>query len=139
MNKRIIIGDADALVALVNLSDSNHFKTEKIINSLNDSDLVLFPVTAIAEASTVLQRKLSSPLLAASLVDHFKTGILQEEAIDTDIFFTAISLFKPHGSKKNTLFDAIVAAVAQKYEADAIFSFDEWYSKNGFMLAEKMA
>jgi predicted nucleic acid-binding protein len=32
------------------------------------------------------------------------------------------------------LFDALVAAVAKKNNADAIFSFDEWYKKLGFTL-----
>jgi predicted nucleic acid-binding protein len=42
----------------------------------------------------------------------------------------AAALFKPHGSKHNTIFDAIVAALAQKHHAQAIFSFDDWYEKS---------
>jgi predicted nucleic acid-binding protein len=38
-------------------------------------------------------------------------------------------------SKKNTIFDAVVAEVAIELEAEYIFSFDSWYVKEGFKLA----
>lgn len=38
----------------------------------------------------------------------------------------ALLLYNPHGSKQNTLFDAVVATIAKELNADAIFSFDEW-------------
>lgn len=41
-----------------------------------------------------------------------------------------------NGSKKNTFFDAIVAATAENLGTDAIFSFDDWYPKLGFRLLE---
>ncbi len=41
-------------------------------------------------------------------------------------------------SKHNTLFDAVVAATAKKYQADAIFSFDKFYKKQGFKLASEL-
>ncbi|MDP3732992.1 MAG: hypothetical protein Q8Q91_00480 [Candidatus Daviesbacteria bacterium] len=40
-------------------------------------------------------------------------------------------------SKHNTFFDAIVAATAEKLNADGIFSFDSWYPKLGFKLVDK--
>jgi predicted nucleic acid-binding protein len=44
----------------------------------------------------------------------------------------ASTLVQPFGSKQNTLFDAIVATIARKYSATGIFSFDAWYTKQGF-------
>ena len=41
-------------------------------------------------------------------------------------------------SKHHTLFDAIVAAVAKKYYADAIFSFDKFYKSKGFKLVSEL-
>ena len=41
-------------------------------------------------------------------------------------------------SKQNTLFDCIIATVARKYSAGAIFSFDKWYTKIGFTLASEI-
>jgi len=40
--------------------------------------------------------------------------------------------------KHHTLFDAVVAAVADKYQADAIFSFDKFYKSKGFKLASDL-
>jgi predicted nucleic acid-binding protein len=37
------------------------------------------------------------------------------------------------------VFDALVAAVAKKNNADAIFSFDAWYQKQGFKLVTNLA
>ena len=46
--------------------------------------------------------------------------------------------FNPDTSKKNTLFDCTVAAVAEEYKADAIFSFDKFYKSKGFKLASEL-
>ncbi|HEX2349602.1 MAG TPA: hypothetical protein VHI51_14315, partial [Ktedonobacterales bacterium] len=50
----------------------------------------------------------------------------------------AMTLFNPYGSKQNTLFDAVVAVVARRVDADAIFSFDGWYEKQGFRLVSQL-
>ncbi len=54
------------------------------------------------------------------------------------ILTQASNLFQPFGSKQNTLFDAIVATIARKYAAPDIFSFDEWYAKQGFTLIPQL-
>jgi hypothetical protein len=56
--------------------------------------------------------------------------------VDDVVITTAIGLYNPEGSKYNTFFDAIVAAVAKLTKADAIFSFDEWYNKQGFKITD---
>lgn len=56
-------------------------------------------------------------------------------AVDQEILESAETLFNSNGSKQNTLFDAIVAAIAKKQKADAVFSFDVWYEKLGLILA----
>ena len=53
------------------------------------------------------------------------------QAVDHAVLTEAADLFHPNGSKKNTPFDAVVAAIAKRFNADAIFSFDEWYRKWG--------
>ena len=60
------------------------------------------------------------------------------EPVDTTILAEALVLFDPDGSKKNTLFDAVVAAIAAKVSAKAIFSFDGWYERQGFTLARQV-
>lgn len=66
-------------------------------------------------------------------------GAFQVEYISADIMKKAAEIFDAKAiSKQNTLFDAIVAATAEKLEADAIFSFDDWYPKLGFKLASEL-
>ena len=50
----------------------------------------------------------------------------------------AAEIFDQTISKKNTLFDAIVAATAESLKAEAIFSFNSWYPKLGFKLVLEM-
>ena len=44
----------------------------------------------------------------------------------------------PMALSKNTLFGAVVAAIAKRLNADAIFSFDEWLRKIGLTLTDDL-
>ena len=132
----VIISDADALIALFSKSDANHQKAKQTLSLLSDqNENTYFPVSAIGEAITASQRRLSDPLLAETITKKTINGNLPMLPVDQEIIILAGSLFNPHGSKQNTFLDAIVAAMAKKYKAAAIFSFDKWYSKQGFTLA----
>lgn len=135
----LIIVDADAIISLVTADDENHPKTKRIMQHLATIEAyILFPTTAICEAVTVLKRKLNKPEDAASVVKKFQSGNFPIQAVDQEIFDLAADLFNPHGSKQNTLFDAVIAAIAKKYNADAIFSFDKWYKTQGLTLASDL-
>ena len=99
---------------------------------------MLFPTTAICEAVTVLRGKLNRPEDASRIVQKFQSGDFPIQAVDHQILTDAAALFHPLASKKNTLFDAVVAALAKKLHADAIFSFDGWYGKIGLSLASDL-
>lgn len=132
----IIITDSDGLIALLNPSDKHAKRALEILEVLNDLGArILHPVTVITETTTTLQRRIRKPKLAGQLIIMIKSGQLPIETVDENILKEAMSLFDPKGSKKNTLFDAVVAAVAKEQKADAIFSFDGWYKKLGFKLA----
>lgn len=61
------------------------------------------------------------------------------EPIGQDIIAGAAKHFDPNATKKNTPFDCAVVAVADKYKADYIFSFDDFYVKKcGYKLAEDL-
>lgn len=132
-----VIVDADAIIAQTVLSDSNHEKAVIISQKLaHEGVTVIYPVTAVAEAVTVLQRVFSSGSSAyttATIFVESKTPVLE---IGTRIYSLAVNeYFSSRASKKNTLFDCIIAAVAKEHRADAIFSFDKFYKKLGFKLA----
>ena len=128
----IIVGDADGLIALVNVDDKNHNRAVSVVKNLyKQQATIIFPLTAVVEAVTALQRKLSSPLLAEKVVKKILENELLIEPVDQEILLSAVSFFNPRGSKQNTLFDAIVAATAKKRYANKIFSFDHWYATVG--------
>jgi predicted nucleic acid-binding protein len=134
-----VVADADALIALVNTADALHQSTVAISQRLVEiHSQVVFPVTAIAEALTTLQRKLDEPTMVIQVVDLLAGGKLRMCAVSPELLKEAVSLFNPAGSKQDTMHDAIVAAVAQQLKADAIFSFDAWYKRKGFTLAGEL-
>ena len=137
MSNPVVVADADALIALALENDPNHKRAKQIIeNLMKNSAAIIFPVTVFPEAITSLKRAANQPEKAHLLNKQYLAGAFQVEYIDSDIMQKAAEIFdKKAVSKQNTLFDAIVAATAKKLEADAIFSFDNWYKKLGFKIA----
>lgn len=135
-----VVADADALIALVNEADALHQSAVAISQHLVAMNAqVVFPVTAIAEAVTTLQRKLNEPNIVRQVLRLIHRGDLLMCPVSPEVIKEAGSLFNPAGSKQDTLHDAIIAAVAQRLKADAIFSFDGWYKRKGFTLAGELA
>jgi predicted nucleic acid-binding protein len=123
------------IIANINLNDNHHEQVVSLSKYLVEKNIeVVYPVTVIAEANAYIQRVLNNNLVAYETVKIFtKPGVLVAE-IDQDILREATRFFDPNSSKKNMLFDCIVAAVAQKYETEVIFSFDKFYKSCGFGL-----
>lgn len=136
----VVVADADALIALALEGDPNHNRAQQIAGLLRKKLVtVVFPVTVFPEAITSLKRAANQPQKAHLLNRQYLAGAFQVEYISEDIMKKAAEIFdKKAVSKQNTLFDAIVAATAERLEADAIFSFDEWYSKLGFKLVSQL-
>lgn len=132
-----IIADADSIIALVNTDDSLHTRAVTITQYIEEKQIhVVFPITAIAEAVTKIQRVFSNPTLTKSVVDLVYSNTEAIIDITPADYQEAKSLFDPYASKKNTFFDAIVAAVARNHGITTIFSFDQWYQKNHLTLIE---
>lgn len=136
---KVIVVDTDAIIALFHKEDLHAKKAMYLLEQLQKTEAkLLYPMTTIVEATTTFQRKLSQPSLTAQLIALIKSSQLMIEPVDANLLQEAIQLFRPEGSKQNTLFDAIVAATAKVHNADAIFSFDAWYKKLGFILVEDL-
>lgn len=134
-----VIVDADALIALFSEGDIHATHSIELLDCLiADGARLLHPATTIVEAVTTLQRRLNNPAAAAEVVRLVKEAKLTVEPVDDAVLAEVLALFNPHGSKQNTLFDAVVAAVAKRLGADAIFSFDSWYDKRGFRLVAQI-
>jgi predicted nucleic acid-binding protein len=134
-----IIVDADALIALFTEGDVHAAHSLELLDRLiADGAQLLHPSTTIVEAVTTLQRRLNNPQAAAELVQLVKEAKLAVEPVDDAVLAESFTLFNPHGSKQNTLFDAVVATIAKRLGAEAIFSFDGWYVKRGFRLMTQL-
>lgn len=140
MNKQpIVIADSDALIAQTNPMDIHHKKASSISRNLIDLNAqVIYPVTVIAEAATHMQRVLNSNASAYGTVQLMSEPASQVVEVNKQTLVNSLKYFSPSSSKKNTVFDCIVAAVAEEYKADAIFSFDHFYKTKGFKLAEDL-
>lgn len=132
MNK-LAVGDADGLVALADEQDSNHLKAQKASEwLLNKGYEIIFPNTAILEAITALKRAKNLPDKAHLINRQYQAGAFLIEFVNDQIQYRASQRFEKTVSKKNTIFDAVVAETAIELDAEYIFSFDSWYLKEGF-------
>ncbi len=134
---KVAVGDTDSLIALVSKDDANHIRAKKTSQWLLAQGYeIIYPNTAILETITTLKRALNQPDKAALINKQYQQGAFNIEYIDEDIQLKASQRFEKAISKKNTIFDAVVAQTAILLGADFIFSFDNWYPKEGFLLAE---
>ena len=140
MTNKLVVGDADAIIAQANPEDAKHHEAIAIARGLIDSQVnIIYPVTAVVEAVTHIQRALSSGATAYGTAQLMVDPAVQVVEVNKQTLSNALKYFSPTTSKKNTLFDCIVAAVAEEYKADAIFSFDKFYKSKGFTLASDLA
>lgn len=132
----VVVGDTDGLIAILHEEDLHHQTAVETVAKLLQKDAqTVFPLTTIAETITTLVRKLNQPDLAARVIERITNGALSIENTDTDLLGEALKVFDPKGSRKKTIFDALVVATARKLNTNVIFSTDKWYSKLGFTLA----
>lgn len=135
----IVVVDADAIVAQASPEDNLHAKAASITQKLARLNTqVIYPASAICEAITHIQKVLNNGQIAYELALAFTDFNISIIDINRGTIKHAARFFSPKTSKKNTFFDCIVAAVAEKKKADAIFSFDGFYKKNGFKLASEL-
>lgn len=136
MNSAICVADADAIIALALENDPNHQPARAISEALRKRGItIIFPITVFPEAITSLKRAANQPKKAHLINRQLQQGAFHIEYIDEEILQRASQIFDQADSKQNTLFDTIVAATAEKLDAESIFSFDNWYSKMGHKLA----
>jgi predicted nucleic acid-binding protein len=133
----LVIVDADAIVATALRADVNHTKAMKVVETIDRRGVeLLYPVTAVVEAVTVIQRVYGDGSLAKEIARVFR-GDNRVVNVGEDIYEMAVNeYFEYVKSKKKTLFDCLVAAVAKKYGVKTIFSFDRFYQKVGYELVE---
>ncbi|MEK7521438.1 MAG: PIN domain-containing protein [Patescibacteria group bacterium] len=138
-NQVVVVADADAIIAQSQQDDANHKKAQEVSTRLVELNArVIYATTTIAEAATHMQRVLNNTASAYGTALEATTASMEVAEVNQQTLTTALRYFSPTTSKKNTFFDCIVAAVAEEKQADAIFSFDKFYTKKGFKLASEL-
>lgn len=100
----LVVADADAIVAQAFPSDANHKKATEISKKLIQQNAqVLYPVTAVVEAVTVIQRVLSSGALARETAVVFSKLGMGMDSSEMDIFYV-LNWKIVHESLMNWLF-----------------------------------
>jgi predicted nucleic acid-binding protein len=135
-----IIVDSDAFVALLHEADDHAPVAYHILQHLIATKArLLYPATTITETATLVQRRMKLPALAEQITQMVKMQRLLVTPVDQTTLQAALTYYQPtKTSTHHTLFDAVVAATAHTYQADAIFSFDGWYKSLGFRLAGEL-
>lgn len=136
---KIVVIDSDAIFALYNPNDPlNKKATQTFQQLLAQGYQLLYPTSVIFEVISLFQRVLPAPKVTKELVEMIKGDALPIQVVDTEILKEAAAIFDPAGSKKNTLIDCSVVAIAKQVKAEGIFSYDEFYAKQGLKLAENI-
>jgi predicted nucleic acid-binding protein len=134
----IVVVDSDALIALFNKEDPHSKTVEKLVEVLHEQKArLIYPVTTLVETVDTMQRKIKNHEVAVRVVQLITESYLANESIESvnnEELKEAAKIYKKGFTNKTTLADSVVAAIAKKYNADAILSFDEWYQKQGFKL-----
>lgn len=135
----IVVGDTDALIAILSEEDIHHEEAVQCVAKLLHLEAqTVFPLTTITETVTTLRRKFTRSDLVEKVVKQITSGLLSIESVDTDMLAIALTVYDPQASKQNTLFDAMVVATAKKLHTKVILSTDTWYQKLGFTLARDL-
>ncbi len=138
MIKKVVI-DSDAIYAIYNLNDPLHSRAIKTLQWLNNNHFqLIYPTSVIFEVMSLFQRVLSTPSVTMKMAELISRDLLIIYIIDVELLKESAAIFKPAGSKKNTLVDCSVVAIAKKIKVDGVFSYDEFYKKQGLKLAEDL-
>ena len=135
MAKTVVV-DSDAIFAIYNPNDSLNKQATKTFGDLIAKNYqFIYPTSVIFEIISLFQRVLPTPTVTEKLIEMIKDDRILTYVVDNYILKESVKLFKPAGSRKNTLIDCSVVVITKKIKADGVFGFDSFYRKNGIKLA----
>ena len=138
MTKTIVV-DSDAIFAIYNPNDPLNSRAVETFQQLIAQEFqLIYPSSVIFEVVSLFQRVLPSPVVTAKLIDLIKSDQLIIYIVDNDLLKRAADIFNPAGSKKNTLVDCSVVAIAKKLKVGGVFAYDNFYIKQGLKPAEDL-
>lgn len=138
MSKTVVV-DSDTIFAIYNPNDPlNKRATHTFQELIKQGYQLVYPSSVIFEIISLFQRVLPTPKITTKLIELIKNDQILIHVIDVDTLKQAAALFNPAGSKKNTLIDCSVVIAAKNIQADGVFSYDGFYTKQGLKLAEDL-
>lgn len=136
---KVVVVDSDSIFALYNPNDPLNAKATRTFQQLITQNFkLIYPTSVLFEIISLFQRVMPIPTVTTQFVNMVKDDAILVHIVDDDILKQSVVLFNPNGSKKNTLIDCSVVAVAKKIKADGVFAYDSFYTKQGLKLAEEM-
>lgn len=127
-----IFVDADALVAISDIDDSNHKKATELAATLEEKNLGLYISSfAFGEAITVTSQNVSLRK-AIELGQNIKRGMCDVIDVNSEQIDKAFVRFSRQTSKNSRFTDMVNMVLMDELKIDTIFSFDEHYPKNGY-------
>ena len=136
---KIVVVDSDSIFAIYNPNDPLNTKATNTFQQLITQGFrLIYPTSVIFEVISLFQRVLPTPTVTTKLIDMIKNDQFLIHVIDHKLLKESAAIFKPDGSKKNTLVDCSVVAVAKKIKANGVFAYDSFYTKQGLKLAEDL-
>lgn len=132
---KVVVIDSDAIFALYNPNDPLNARATRAFQQLITREFqLIYPTSVLFEVVSLFQRVLPTPTITAKLIEMIKNDQLLIHVIDPDILREAAALFDPAGSKKNTLIDCSVVVIAKKIKADCVFTYDDFYTRQGLKM-----
>ena len=130
--RKTILVDTDAFVALYNKEDANHKIAHKISTSIVENKIQpLISIFSYSESITVISQKVSHEHAVTYIEDVNKGSAHLVEAIP-NLVREGEDIFRKQTSKNVYFTDCFNMAIMEDYGIKEIFSFDEDYRKNGF-------
>lgn len=127
-----ILVDADALVALAKVDDTNHQKAVRIASLLKKASFYITPFT-IPEAATVLSYRVSHKA-AKEFLKEARQRRLIELKLTPQVTQKTDEIFLKQRRKRTSWIDCLNVAMIKIQDLQGIFSFDKFYKRLGITL-----
>lgn len=126
--------DADALVAISDINDSNHKRATNLAEVLREENLGLFISSfAFGEALTVVSQNVNLKK-AVDLGRSIRRGMCSIIEVGSRQIGKAFVRFSKQTSKNSRFTDMVNMVLMDELKIDTIFSFDGHYPNSGFKL-----
>lgn len=129
-----ILIDADAFIGLRNKQDPHHQRATKLLRLIEPKQPVYYTSWDVVDEVVTKLAYHASTQHSLDFLQFIETGGVKLVYPTSKRFKAVYKLFAAQTRKKTSLTDCMNMVIAQEINADAIFSYDKIYPKNGFQL-----